>query len=107
MAALDIHFGVDDCYRLRVLRRAGYATRSAAVSSSFENVLDSEGDADAVMVNDSKGFVPLQVISVVRSRTSAPIILFPETGRTYETDEIDLVVPCSRRLRSGCSIWPT
>ena len=45
------------------------------------------------MVNDSDGSVPLQVLSVVRSRTSAPIILFPDSGRTYEAEEIDLVVP--------------
>jgi hypothetical protein len=45
------------------------------------------------MVNDSDGSVPLQVISVVRSQTSAPITLFPDSGRNYETEEIDLIVP--------------
>jgi len=93
LAALVIHFGVDDCYRLRVLRRAGYDIKACSNVVQLRKVLDSQGEADAVMLNDSKGSVPLQVISVVRSRTSAPIVLFPETGRTYETDEIDLVVP--------------
>jgi len=93
MAARVIHFGVDDCYRLKVLSRAGYEIDACSGVNQLRAVLDSPSDADAVIVNDSDGSVPLQVISVVRFRTSAPIVLFPDSGRTYETDEIDLVVP--------------
>jgi len=93
MAARVIHFGIDECHRLKVLRRAGYEIEACGNLLQLRAALDSQSDAVAIMVNDSDGSVPLQAISVVRSRTSAPIILFPDSVRTYKTEEIDLVVP--------------
>ena len=92
MAVRVIHFGIDDCYRLRVLRTAGYDVEACGNLLQLRKALASNSDADAVIVNDSKGSVPLQAISVLRSSTSAPIILFPHYGRNYQTEEIDLVV---------------
>ena len=94
MAARVIHFGVDQCYRLSVLRRAGYDVDNCGSLIQLCEALDSTGETDAVMVNDSDGSVPSQAISLARSRTSAPIILFPHSIRTYSTADFDLVVPC-------------
>jgi len=91
MAARVIHFGVDDCYRLSVLRRAGYIIHDCSNLIQLGAAL--EADADAVMVNDSDGSVPEHAISLARSRSSAPIVLFPNSSRIYRADQIDLVVP--------------
>jgi len=93
MAARVIHFGADECYRLKVLRRAGYDIETCSNLIQLRAAFDSGSEADAVIVNDSDGSVPLPGISLARSRTSAPIILFPDSGRTYKTEEIDLIVP--------------
>lgn len=93
MAARVIHFGVDQCYRLSVLRRAGYDVDRCGSLIQLCEVLEFAGEADAVMVNDSDGSVPPQAISLARTRTSAPIILFPNSSRIYRTADIDLVVP--------------
>src|SRR5947207_11384797 len=94
MAARVIHFGVDDCYRLSVLRRAGYDIDDCDNLNQLQAALESRADADAVMVNDSTGAVPEFAISLARSRSSAPIILFPNSSRTYGSEEVDLIVPC-------------
>jgi hypothetical protein len=92
MAARVIHFGPDDCYRLNVLRRAGYDIAGCNNLVELCKTLESDAEADAVLVNDSQGSIPLQAISTTRSRTSAPIILFPHPIRTYDADKIDLLV---------------
>lgn len=94
LAAKVIHLGVDVCYRLGVLRRAGYEIQECANLIEFRSVLQSGIDADAVFVNDSNGRVPPDAFSVARDSTSAPIILFPNSGRTYQLGQIDLIVPC-------------
>ena len=48
-------------------------------------------------MNDSDGSVPLQLISLARSRCHAPIVLFPYSGRDYRTEDVDLVVPSFTR----------
>ena len=93
MAARVIHFGVDDCYRLSVLRRAGYDIDDCRNLVQLRAALESKREADAVMVNDSSGSIPEFVISLARSRSTAPIILFPNSSRTYSTEPVDLVVP--------------
>lgn len=94
MAARVIHFGVDQCYRLNVLRRAGYEVDTCGNLIQLREILESKGETDALMVSDSDGSVRSQAISLARSRTSAPIILFPDSIHSYSTAEVDLVVPC-------------
>ncbi len=90
-AARVIHFGFDTCYRLRILRRAGYEVDECSNLVQFRSALQT--GTDAVMVDDADGSVPLQAISFARSRTPAPIILFPDGRRTYNSDDFDLIVP--------------
>ena len=93
MAARVIHFGIDDCYRLSVLRRAGYEIHDCSNVIQFRAALESETETDAIMLNDSAGSIPENLISIARSGCSAPIILFPHAARKYQTGEVDLVVP--------------
>ena len=92
MAARVIHFGIDDCYRLSVLRRAGYAIDSCSDLVEFQAALDAE--ADIIMVDDGDGFLPESVISLARTRSAAPIVLFLRATRADTTShQVDLVVP--------------
>lgn len=93
MAARVIHFGMDACYRLSVLRRAGYDIEHCSDLNELCDALRTDGETDAIMVNDSDGSVPIHAISLVRTRTTAPIVLFPNSNRTYGAAEIDLLVP--------------
>jgi len=96
MAARVIHFGIDDCHRLKVLRTAGYDIDPCSNLIQFRAALESQAEADAIMVDDSDGSVPDEVISLARSRCTAPIILFPHATRSYEAQAVDLVVPVLR-----------
>jgi hypothetical protein len=93
VAAKVIHFGVDDCYRINVLRRAGYDITQCSNLVQFRAALDSDADADVVMVTDGDGLMSLQAISMAHARCSAPIIVFPNPGRAYRVEGIDLMVP--------------
>lgn len=91
VAARVIHFGIDDCHRLSVLRRAGYDIEKCSNLIEFETALDT--GADAIMVDDGDGSVPEDVISLAHTRSAAPIILFPNITREYPIQEVDLAVP--------------
>lgn len=93
MAARVIHFGIDACYRVSVLRRAGYEIEKCNNLDEICGALDSNDETDAVMVNDSDGSLPSDALFLMRTRTTAPIILFPNSARSYRAEEIDLVVP--------------
>lgn len=93
MAARVIHFGVDACYRLSVLRRAGYDIENCRNLDELCDALQSEGETDAVMVNDSDGSMSPQAIFLVRTRTTAPIIVFPSSIQAYLVEDVDLLVP--------------
>ena len=90
MAARVIHFGLDECYRLNVLRRAGYEINECRNLIQFRTALESTFDTDAVMVN---GSVSKQVISLARLRSPVPIVVFPGAKRTISVQDADLVVP--------------
>ena len=91
MPARLIHLGSDESHRLKVLRRAGYHIDICNNLIEFRSALRSDPEADAVLLNDGDGSVPLEAISLARSR-SAPIMLFPHAERVYAPDEVDLRV---------------
>jgi hypothetical protein len=93
MAARVIHFGIDESHRLTVLRRAGYEIEKCSSVVQLRAALHADVEADAVMVNDLDGSVPEDAISLARSHSSAPLILFPNPDRSYSMTEFDLVVP--------------
>lgn len=97
MAARLIHFGLDDCYRVNVLRRAGYEIDDCTSLVQLREALESNAEADAVMLNGVHGSIPFQAISITRSRIPAPIVLFTNPGHTYPIDKIDLIVPAFTR----------
>jgi hypothetical protein len=93
MAARVIHFGVDKCHRLNVLKRAGYAVDACSSLVQLRHALQSEIDADVVMMSDDDGSVPSEAIALTHAESLIPVIFFPSTDRSEETAGFDLVVP--------------
>lgn len=92
MAARVIHFGPDDCHRLMVLRSAGYAVDGCESLAQLRRLLLTKTKADAVMLSDGPGFALEEAASLVRSCSSAPMVVFGGTNRAYEGMAFDLVV---------------
>ena len=92
MAAKVIHFGTDDCYRLRVLRRAGYDITDCGNLAQFRAALRPDAGADAVILNDGDGSLPELAIALAHSQQLAPVVLFPSPERSYDARQLDLVV---------------
>ncbi len=93
MAARVIHFGVDKCQRLNILKRAGYSLDVCSSLVHLRLALNSEIDADVVMMSDDEGSVPAEAISLTRSESLVPVIFFPSSDRSTESAQFDLVVP--------------
>ena len=60
-----------------------------------------------VRKRQQRAHIPLNAFSVARDSTSAPIILFPNSGRTYESNKIHLIVPCFTPPEGGFEKWRT
>ena len=91
MAASVVHFGDDVCFRLPVLRSAGY---TVAECDSLEMLTAALArNPDAVLL-EAEPLAPMRDAAVlVRSSSRAALILFcNETGRPVP-DEFDLVIP--------------
>jgi hypothetical protein len=93
MAARVVHFGIDKCHRLNLLKRAGYAVDTCNSLVQLRHALQSEIDADVVMMSDDDGCVPSDAIALTHAESLIPVIFFPSSDRSEETAWFDLVVP--------------
>lgn len=92
MAARIIHFGPDDCHRLTVLRSAGYSVDACGSLGQLRASLVADREADAVVMTEGDGVAPEEAITLARSHSSAPVVLFSGSNRSYEESSFDLVV---------------
>jgi hypothetical protein len=91
MVATVVHFGEDVCYRLPVLRSAGYAVEQCDSLEQFSTFLSSAPD---VVVLEEEPQVPLlKAISFTRARSSASLVLFRHDSATTLAEECDLIIP--------------
>lgn len=93
MPSKVIHVGADTCHRLPVLESAGYRVKVCVSIPEIEAALDAQEPPDAVLISEGDGTAQPKVVSLVRQRSSAPIVLFRETQREYSQAAFDLVVP--------------
>jgi hypothetical protein len=93
VAANLVYFGVDTCHRLPVLARAGYTVENCYSALQLEAVFDSSCPAEAVLMTDHEGKLPQDAITLTRSRSVAPLILFRDSNHSYAESAFDLVVP--------------
>jgi hypothetical protein len=92
MAARVIHFGPDDCHRLIVLQSAGFSVDACNSLGQLRASLTVGGEADAVVMSDADGIAPDEVVSLAKTHSTAPVVLFRGTNRVYEDSRFDLVV---------------
>lgn len=93
MAARIIHFGADSCSRLLVLEHAGYDVDDCPSVIKLGSALSAGRNADAVLMTEDPRASRHEAISLVRSHSSAPLVLFQTAGPTFDEPEFDLVIP--------------
>ena len=89
-----IHYGVDDCHRVPVLQFAGYAISDCRSSiAQLRAVLQSTQNAGAVVMTGIEELAPQRAVSIARSISTAPLVLFPGNASGIVEPEFDLVIP--------------
>src|SRR4051794_10535123 len=91
MAARVLHFGWDDCYRVSVLRSAGFEVRAVAALDTLELELTRPEGVDAVVVSEREPLVTEAAADLVRSKSAAPVILFRRSVVDLHLDKFDRV----------------
>jgi hypothetical protein len=95
MGVRIIHYGVDDCHRVPVLKFAGYSIADCQSIVQLRAALQSTEDPGAVVMTEIEDMAPRRAVSIVRSTSSAPLVLFPgRASGIFEFEfEFDLVIP--------------
>jgi hypothetical protein len=93
MAALLVHIGVDERYRVPVFRRAGYSVKECHTVEALHSTLLQFPNPDVVAVAEREEIDAREVASVVRSRCASPLVLFQKEHPFLETSKFDLVIP--------------
>jgi hypothetical protein len=93
MAARIIHFGTDSCSRLLVLEHAGYDVDDCPSLIKLDSALAARRSAAAVLMTEDPRVPRREAITLVRSRSSAPLILFQTVAPSVDELEFDLVIP--------------
>src|SRR3954454_8834825 len=101
MAANVLHFGWDDCYRVLVLRRAGYTVVEVKTLEALDLGVQRDHSIDAVIFSDHGRQSTELAASVVRRRSTAPLILFGAPHATWMSKSLTRFILRSCLLRSG------
>lgn len=92
MAASLLHFGVDECNRVLLLRDRGYSVDLCLTLGEFHSTLANRAEAQAVLVPERPGIERREVVTLTRTTSRAALVLFSGTY-TEEAPEFDLVIP--------------
>jgi hypothetical protein len=87
-----IHFGKDDCHRVSVLRSAGYAVEDCRSLRAFREALAADGRPDAVFITEREGNLQGDAISLSKSYSPAPLVLFRRSNSDLSGERFDLVI---------------
>lgn len=91
MAARVIYFGDDDCYRVPVLRSAGYEVFQPQTLDELNAGLQKDAQVDAVFVSEDERRTTLGAIELVREHCTAPLILFRRSNIHLQENLCDQV----------------
>ena len=95
MAARAIHFGWDDCYRVPVLRAAGFEVREANSLDELCFDLQTDDHVDVVIVSEDIEPTAERAAEIVRRSALAPVILFRRSDREIDEKKFDKVYNCT------------
>jgi hypothetical protein len=90
-AATVIHFGSDDCFRVPLLRGAGYEVHEPSSLENLKIHLLRKGEVDAVILSGVEPAFAEKAASLVRQRSAAPLILFRHPDVAVEESRFDRV----------------
>jgi len=91
MVAKAIHFGVDDCYRVLVLQRAGYDVRQSPSLDALITALQNERHVAAVFISEGDRESTERAADLVRRFSPARVILFRSSQRAIDEGKFDRV----------------
>lgn len=93
MSVQIVHYGVDDCHRVPVLKFAGYSIADCRSVAQLRAALRSTQEAGAVVITQIDDQASRCAVSITRSTSTVPLVLFPwRTSCNFES-EFDLVIP--------------
>jgi hypothetical protein len=92
MAARVVHFGCDPCRRLLVLHMAGYAIDDCPSVLNLGFALQ-DNQAAAVVFTGQNENERKEAVTLARSQSSAPLILFEASNSPTDEADFDLVIP--------------
>jgi hypothetical protein len=90
MTAFLVHFGVDTCFRLQVLRRAGYEIAECDSLEMLPRALASH--PDAVVIEDDPAAMTERAIALTRLQSGVPLVLFAAEPCLTKV-AVDLIIP--------------
>jgi hypothetical protein len=90
-AATVIHFGSRDLYRVPMLRNAGYEVRESDSLDRLRIELERNEDLDAVIMSEVDPRCAELAATLVRERSSAPLILFCRPDVRIDESQFDRV----------------
>jgi len=91
MVAKAIHFGVDDCYRVLVLQRAGYDVKQSTSLDALTIALQNEKHVAAVFISEGDRRSTERAADLVRRFSPAGVILFRSSQRAIDERKFDRV----------------
>ena len=91
MVAKILHFGWDDCYRVQVLRGAGFAVVESETLEELCDHLQRGEPVDAVILSEAVPCTIEQAAAIVRTHCAAPMILFRRSLCLVDESAFDLV----------------
>jgi hypothetical protein len=91
-SARVIHFGTDDCHRIRVLKSTGYAVEDCPSLRALQEALTASGSPAAIFVSERDGNLQRDAISLAKSCTAAPLVLFRRSNSDPHEESFDLVI---------------
>lgn len=93
MALEILYYGADTSHRVSVFVAAGYAVENCRSSSELIQALESREEILAIVFCDHDGSLPLDEIAIVRTRSSAPLILFCDSNGADDASDFNFVIP--------------
>lgn len=100
MATKIVHFGLDHCNRVAVLKGVGYSVVECDSVAQVHSALLVPPTANAVAITENEGDEPHKVMSLVRATSTAPLILFQSENPHYSPAHFDLVVTFPKESRN-------